>query len=242
MSAVVVISLIDIATFAELAGLREVAPWIFSDYGAVWAAMAVLSLVAGALLALAQREIKRMLAFSSIHDLGLLLLGVIAGGPGLAGAWIGALNHALCKVVLFGAVGVAEQRIGRTVTLDTRGLATGAPLAAAAFVVGAFGMIGVPPGFGFTGYWRLYAAGAQYGGPLLLSVLIAVAAIDLLCYARAIHRTWFGAADVALDSGRPAHLAGGVLVSLAVAEVLLGLWPNLLTGFISTLSQVALVR
>jgi multicomponent Na+:H+ antiporter subunit D len=242
MSAAVVIALVDIATFAELAELRLTAPWIFDQFAALWMVVAILSLVGGAVLALAQRELKRMLAFSSIHDLGLLLLGVVAGGVGLPGAWIGALNHALCKVILFGAVGVAEQQIGRAVTLDTRGLAARAPLAAAAFVIAAFGLMGVPPGFGFAGYWRLYAAGAQFGGPLLLTILISVAALDLLCYARAIHRTWFGATEAALDLPRPAYLAGGVLVSLALTEVLLGLWPNVLTGFISTNGQVALAR
>ena len=231
MTAALVIALVDIATFSELAGLREVAPWIFERFAPVWTAIALLSMAGGALLALAQSELKRMLAFSSVTDLGLLLLGVVAGGPGLTGAWVGALNHALSKVLLFGAVGIAEHRIGRTVTLDTSGLAKAMPLASAAFVIGAFGLIGVPPGLGFAGYWRLYSAAAQYGGPPLIACLVGVAALDLLCYARAIHRTWYGSAPVTLVSQQPASLAGGVLTCLAVGEVLLGLWPNALTGF-----------
>ena len=96
--------------------------------------------------------------------------GVVAGGPtGVAGASIGALNHALSKVILFGAVDIAERRLGRPVTLDTRGLAARLPVAAAAFVIGALGFIGVPPGFGFAGYWRMYVAVAEYGGPALLA-------------------------------------------------------------------------
>ena len=230
MSAALVIALVDIATFSELAGLREVAPWIFERYAPVWTAIALLSLVGGAVLAIAQSELKRMLAFSSIDDLGLLLLGLVAGGVGLTGAWVGALNHALSKVLLFGAVGIAEERIGRPVTLDTSGLAKAMPLASAAFVIGAFGLIGVPPGFGFAGYWRLYTAAAQYGGPSLIACLVGVAALDLLCYARAIHRTWYGSAPVTLVSQQPAYLAGGVLTCLAACEVLLGLWPSTLTG------------
>ena len=242
MSAALVIALVDIATFSELAHLREIAPWVFERYAPVWTAIALLSLAGGALLALAQSELKRMLAFSSVGDLGLLLLGVVAGGGGLAGAWVGALNHALSKVLLFGAVGIAEQRLGRAVTLETRGLAKVMPLASAAFVIGAFGFLGVPPGFGFAGYWRLYGAAAQYGGPLLVACLVAVAALDLLCYARAIHRTWYGSAPVTLVSQQPAYLAGGVLTCLAVVEVLLGLWPNVLTGLASTVVAHALTH
>jgi NADH:ubiquinone oxidoreductase subunit 2 (subunit N) len=228
MSAAIVIGLLDIATFSELAGLREIAPWIFERYASVWTTLALASLAGGALLALAQRELKRMLAFSTITDLGLLLIAVVAGGAGLTGAWLGALNHALSKVLLFGAVGIAEERIGCPVTLDTRGLAAAVPVASAGFVIGAFGLIGVPPGFGFAGYWRMYEAAFEYGGGPLIAFLLAVAALDLLCYARAIHRTWYGGAQVTVVSQQPALLAGGVLMCLAVVEVLLGLWPSAL--------------
>lgn len=229
MSAAIVISLVDIATFAELVGLRETAPWIFERYPAIWTVLALASLAGGALLALAQRELRRMLAFSSITDLGLLLIGILAGGIGLTGAAVGAVNHALSKVVLFGAVGIAEERIGRTVTLDTRGLATAMPLASASFVIGAFGLIGVPPGLGFAGYWRMYEAAFRFGGAPLIAFLLAIAALDLFCYARAIHRTWFGGTQVSLGAPQGAVVAGGVLICLAVAEVLLGMWPGLLT-------------
>lgn len=241
MTAALVIALVDIATFSELAGLREFAPWIFERYAPVWTVIALLSLFGGAVLALAQSELKRMLAFSSIDDLGMLLLGLVAGGLGLTGAWVGALNHALAKVLLFGAVGIAESRLGRPVTLDTSGLAKAMPLASAAFVIGAFGLLGVPPGFGFAGYWRLYSAAAQYGGPLLIACLVTVAALDLLCFARAIHRTWYGAAPVTVASQQPTYLAGGVLMCLAACEVLLGFWPSVLTGFASSSIAQALL-
>ena len=117
----------------------------------------------------------------------------------MAGAGLGALSHALSKVVLFGAVGVAEARIGKSVTLDTRGLAARLPIAGAAFIAAALSFIGVPPGFGFVGYWRIYVAATQFGGLALIIALLAVAALDLLCYARAIHRTWLGSPQIQVD-------------------------------------------
>lgn len=229
MTTALIVSVVDIATFAELAAMRQASPWIFTDHTAVWIVIALLSMFGGALLALAQTELKRMLAFSTIADLGFLLLGLVAGGSaGLSGAWIGALSHALSKVILFGAVGLAEARIGRTVTLETSGLGARLPLASAAFIVGALSFIGVPPGFGFVGYWRIYSAATQFGGLALIGALLVVAGLDLLCYARAIHRTWLGPPQLAVAGASP-WLAPGVLTVLAVVAVLLGCYPSVLT-------------
>ena len=230
MTTVLIVSVVDIAPFGELASLREVSPWVFGEFAPVWMAVALLSMFGGALLAIGQTELKRMLAFSTIVDLGFLLLGLIVGGPlGLAGARIGALSHALSKVILFGAVGVAERQIGQPVTLNTRGLAARVPLAGASFIIGALSFIGVPPGFGFVAYWRIYTAATQFGGPALIAALLAVAALDLLCYVRVIHRTWLGPPEVPV-TGVPVFLAPGVLAALAVIVVVLGCHPGMLTA------------
>ena len=230
MTTALIVSVVDIATFGELATLRDAAPWIFSGHATAWLTVALLSMFGGAVLALAQTELKRMLAYSTIDDLGFLLLGLIVGGPiGMAGAGLGALSHALSKVVLFGAVGVAEARIGKSVTLDTSGLAARLPIAGAAFIAAALSFIGVPPGFGFVGYWRIYVAATQFGGLALIIALLAVAALDLLCYARAIHRTWLGSPQIQV-TGAPAYLAVSVVASLAVIAVLLGCYPSVVTG------------
>jgi multicomponent Na+:H+ antiporter subunit D len=229
MTTALIVSVVDIATLVELVAIRQTSPWLFTEHAAIWMIIALLSMFGGALLALAQTELKRMLAFSTIADLGFLLVGLIAGGSvGISGVWIGALSHALSKIVLFGAVGLAEVRIGRTVTLDTSGLGAQLPWASAAFIAAALSFIGVPPGFGFGGYWRIYIAATQFGGPTMIVGLLATAALDLLCYARAIHRTWLGPAQIPIV-GTPARLASGVVMALAVVAVLLGCYPSILT-------------
>ncbi|HYH21861.1 MAG TPA: proton-conducting transporter membrane subunit [Azospirillum sp.] len=234
MTTALIIAVVDVGSFCELLTLRETAPWMFEAYATVWIALAVLSLLGAAMLALAQSELKPMLAFSSIDDMGYLLLGLVAGGAdGLAGAWFGILGHGLGKVVLFGAVGAAEWHLGRPVTLDTRGLSSVLPVAGAAFMLGALGFIGVPPTLGFVGHWRLYLAGVELGGPALVAALYAASAMGLLCYIRAIHRTWLGPLGLGpLDApatGRslPA-MAAVVLLVFAIAPVAFGLVPNLL--------------
>ena len=227
LTVALIVAVVDVAVFAELYVLRAAAPWMFVDYVGIWIAIAVLSLLGGALLALAQRELRTMLAFSSIEDMGYLLIGVVAGGAvGAEGAWLGILSHALCKAALFGAVGLAEARIGTPVTLDTRGLAGRVPVAGATFLIGALAFVGVPPALGFAGHWRLYLAGAELGGPLLIGIMFVASALALLCYARAIHRTWLGTPDEGMaKSGATPRIAAAVLVALVVAIVGFGLHP-----------------
>ena len=201
------------------------------DFAAIWIALAVVSMLGAALLALAQTELKPMLAFSSIDDIGYLLLGLVLGGPdGMAGAWFGVLSHGLAKLVLFGSVGAAEWYLGRPVPFDA-GLATRLPLASAAFMLGALGFLGVPPTLGFIGHWRLYLAGAATRRAGARRRMCAATAMALLCYARAIHRTWLGPPEVA-DTGRALPVSGRRRVAClrGGALVLLGLRPPTACG------------
>jgi NADH:ubiquinone oxidoreductase subunit 2 (subunit N) len=230
MTTALIVAVLDVAVFGELLTLREHAAWVFTDFSAVWLALALASLLGGALLALAQRQLTAMLAFSSIDDMGYLLIGLVAGGDGLAGVGYGLVSHALCKLALFGAVGIAEWRIGEPVTLETRGLAARVPIASAAFMVGAFCFIGVPPGLGFLGHWRLYLAGAELGGPALLACMYVATALALLCYVRAIHRTWLGAPSAPQGAAGAPVGASAVVLLVAMGAVALGLVPGLLGG------------
>ncbi len=230
MTTVLIVSVVDMAAFSDLAHLRVTAPWVFAHGRSLWLAVALLSMFGGALLALAQRDLKRMLAFSTTDDMGYLLLGVAAGpGIGLSGALAGALGHALAKLLLFGAVGMAEARLGRPLTLDSRGQAARCPVSGAAFIVGALGIIGVPPTFGFVGRWRLYLAGAEYGGGALVLAMALATSLALLYYARAIHRVWLGTvADTALP--REPKLATITLSVLMILVVTLGMFPGVVIG------------
>lgn len=229
MTTALIVVIIDVNVFCELLTLHEHAPWVFSSYQTVWLTLACLTLLGGALLALAQTELKPMLAFSTIDDMGYLLLGLTLGSPeALTGAWLGIASHAMAKWVLFAAVGAAEWHLGQPVTLAHRGLAARLPVASAAFMLGALAFLAVPPTLGFVGRWRLYAAGAELGGAPLLLVLFAASAMGLLCYVRAIHRTWLGASSDAHAGPPLPRAAAAVLLAFAVAPVLLGLRPSLL--------------
>jgi multicomponent Na+:H+ antiporter subunit D len=233
MTTALVVSVIDISAFGELAHLRLSAPWVFSDYAALWLALALLSMFGGALLALAQKNIKRMLAFSTIDDMGYLVLGTLIGSQaGLSGAVLAALSHAFFKVLLFGAVGVAESQCGHDLTLDDCGMAARCPVSAAVFIASALGMIGIPPMFGFVGRWRLYLAGVEYGGAGLALVMALATGLALLYYVRVIHRVWLGQPEGATPSSREPRLAAAVLIVLVVLMLAAGLFPGWLTSLI----------
>jgi multicomponent Na+:H+ antiporter subunit D len=230
MTTALIVATLDIAEFSELFALRAHLPWVFDEHFGLWLGIALLSMFGGALLALAQRDIKRMLAFSTIDDMGYLLIGILAGTQiGFAGALLGALSHAIFKVILFGAVGVAEQGTGRAITLSERGLAARYPLSGAAFIVASLGFLGVPPLFGFLGRWRLYLTGLQMGGLALGIAMAAATALALFYYVRAIHTVWLGQPSDEQSSTEP-KLAAGVLIGLVVLALILGLFPSLLVS------------
>ena len=233
MTTVLVVSIVDIAAFTELVHLRTSAPWVFTDYAILWLIIALFSMFGGALAALAQKNIKRMLAFSTIDDMGYLVLGTLIGTAyGISGDILAALSHAFFKMLLFGAVGVVENQIGHDLTLDDKGMAAHFPVSAAIFIAGALGMIGVPPLFGFIGRWRLYLSGVEYGGVVLALVMAAATGLALLYYVRVIHQVWLGQPGNVSDSVREPGLSSTVLIVLLVFLLAIGLFPGWLTGWI----------
>ena len=122
MTTALIVSVIDIGAFGELALLRTLAPWVFERFAGLWLSLAVLSMFGGALLALAQRDLKRMLAFSTIDDLGYLLLGRRRARDGTDGRLVGRHEPRFVQGAALWRLGIAEARLGRPVTLDDRKL------------------------------------------------------------------------------------------------------------------------
>jgi len=188
-----IIAVVDVAAFAELITLRHEAAWLFHPAWP-WIVLALLSALGGAALALAQADLKRMLAFSTITGSGFLVLGVALAAPfGLAGAAAGAAADALAKGLLFVSLASAEATEG-SLTLATRGVARRHPLAAAGFVAGSLAALGIPFTAGWAGHWRIYATAFTSGWPYL-ALLIVATILSVLAYVRAIALVWWGGDD-----------------------------------------------
>lgn len=144
--------------------------------------LAVVAFLVGSTVAIFERNLKRMLGYSSVAQIGYILLGLALLSPlALTGAIVHLFNHALIKGALFMAVVALAHRVGSVQLPDIAGCARAMPLTMAAFVVAGLSMIGVPLTAGFVSKWYLVQAclalgppGYLLAGALLLSSLLAV--------------------------------------------------------------------
>jgi multicomponent Na+:H+ antiporter subunit D len=186
-----------------------------------WAgAVAVL---AGGVLALRQTDARRLLAYSSVSQLGYIALGLgLANPPALTGAYLHILNHALMKAVLFAAVAGAALA-GRGPAVATLGLGRGMPVTSACAVVAALSMVGVPPAGGFFSKWYLLQGALAAGQPLLVVAILAGSLLAVAYMYRFTESAWAGALRPPGPSeGPPTLLAGLVLLTVLIVAVGIG--------------------
>ena len=217
-----------------------------------WCGWTVLALgaasgVLGVVWALAQHDIKRLLAFHSVENIGIILLGIGVGALGVAyghpviavlgfaGAVLHTLNHALFKSLLFLGAGSVIRATGTREIDRLGGLARRMPTTAITFLVGAAAIVGLPPLNGFVSEWVVYQAslrGATAGGAMQLAgltvvVLAFMGALALACFVKVVGVLFLGAPRHTLASP-PRESASGMtrpLVGLATACILIGLFP-----------------
>lgn len=136
-------------------GLYAVVRVIFTIFGAqgflpFLALLGILTLLIGEMCAFSQNNIKRMLAYSSIGQIGLILFALaIATSYGVTGGLFQLVNHTLSKAVLFLAVGYMIYRTGSKEISSLEGMGKKMPLTCLAFTIGAFSLVGLPPFIGF---------------------------------------------------------------------------------------------
>jgi multicomponent Na+:H+ antiporter subunit D len=115
--------------------------------------LGLVSALLGAIMALAQDDLKRLLAYDTISQIGIIVIGLATGNPaGVSGAVYHLINHAAFKALLFLAAGAVVHRTGLTKLSQMGGLARHMPVVAAAFVLGSVSIAGIPP---FNGYVSL---------------------------------------------------------------------------------------
>lgn len=141
---------------------------------AVLMLLALLSMFLGAALAIFERDVKRLLAYSSLSQIGYMVLGLsLAGVTGLTGGIVHLFNHALMKSGLFLVIACIVLRVGSSRLSGMKGLGRRMPLTAATFVAGGLSMIGVPLTAGFVSKWYLVSAALEAGlWPVALLILL----------------------------------------------------------------------
>jgi multicomponent Na+:H+ antiporter subunit D len=150
--------------------------------GDILMVLAAAAMLIASLVAVFQHNIKRMLAYSSVAQIGYIVLGIsLASAAGVAAGMIHLFNHALMKGALFMAMGSIFLRLGSVDIRDMQGLARHMPFTVAAFVVGGLCLVGVPLTTGFVSKWYLVEA-ALGSGRWPLAVLVLASSLIALVY------------------------------------------------------------
>jgi formate hydrogenlyase subunit 3/multisubunit Na+/H+ antiporter MnhD subunit len=203
--------------------------------------------VGGALFALAQRDLKRILAYSSVENIGIITLGLgigllgltaelpVVAALGFAGALLHVINHAVFKGLLFLAAGSVLHATGTVEIERLGGLLKRMPRTGIAFFIGAVAITGLPPLNGFVGEYLLFVASFQGAASTMARVVVplggALAGLALIsglaaaCFARAFGMVFLG--QPRSEQATHAHESGPSMLApqsiLAALCVVMGL-------------------
>jgi multicomponent Na+:H+ antiporter subunit D len=204
-------------------------------------AAAAVSVVAGGVLALRETDVRRLLAYSSVSQFGLVGIGIgLASPTALVGALLALVGHAVAKGGLFVASGSVARGFGARTVEEYAGLARRSPAHAAAVATMAVSLVGLPPTVGFAAKWYL-ALGAVEAGSWAVAGVVVLSTLLSLAYAgRLVERCYLGDGGsertgppaVAADGGRRTDRSAlAVAVAAAVLVVALGLASTALAGW-----------
>ncbi len=158
--------------------------------------LASISIIVGSLYAMAQTDIKRMLAYSSIAQIGYVFLGIGLMHPtGLTGGLLHIFNHAMMKSMLFLSAGAVIYCTGIRTIKDMKGIGLQMPLAMSAFTIGAMAMVGIPATNGFISKLYLAMGTLEAGRPVYLGVILMSSLLNGVYYLPIAIGAFFGQQD-----------------------------------------------
>ena len=199
------------------------------------AAVAVVSVIYGAMLALAQKDLKRIVAYSSVSSMGYVILGLIAFTEyGVGGATFQMVAHGLISGLLFMSVGVVYNATHTRMVGDMAGMADRMPVTVGILVAGAFGYMGLPLMAGFAGEFFIFVGSLSAPALPYAPAFTALAMFGIVIVAgyllSAMQSTVFGPFELATDYevGPAAVHDVAPLAVLLAAIIVLGVAPDVL--------------
>ncbi len=156
------------------------------------AVAASLTILYGSMRALMQDDLKRRLAYSTISQVSYVALGVGLFGPlGIIGGVVHLVHQGIMKITLFFCAGNLAETLGIHRISEMNGVGRRMPWTMAAFTLGAFGMIGVPPLAGFISKWYLGLGALEAGQDWVLTVLVGSTLLNAAYFLPILHAAWF---------------------------------------------------
>ena len=154
--------------------------------------MGAVAMILGSVMAIAQSDFKRMLAYSSVAQIGYIVLGIgLANAAGFTGGILHLVNHAFMKGGLFLVAGAIVYRTGLREIREFRSLSLKMPVTAATFTVCAFAMIGIPPTGGFFSKFYLILGAIDAGNWVFVGVIVLSSVLALAYLANVLRYIYF---------------------------------------------------
>jgi multicomponent Na+:H+ antiporter subunit D len=205
-------------------------------------ALSIAAMFAASFIAIFQVNLKRMLAYSSVAQIGYITLGIgIANQAALTGSIVHLANHAIMKAALFLALGAVFYRIGSVRLHDLAGIGRKMPLTMAVFVIAGFGIIGTPGTVGFISKWYLAVGALNAGGWPLVLLIVASSLIAVVYIGRVVEVAWFrDVSPMCKDASDPPASMLVPLLVLAIATIWFGI-DTQLTGGIADRAAAMLI-
>jgi NADH-quinone oxidoreductase subunit N len=229
-----------VAAFAAFMRVFNVAfqPLTLDWVPVVWG-LAAVSVVIGSVLAIAQTDIKRLLAYSSVAHAGFILIGLSAPGAlGMSAALFYLVSYAVMILGAFGVVMLVSARgEDRTTIASYAGLAKRSPLLAGLMALFLFSLAGIPPTAGFIAKVRVFTAAIQAGHWELALIGVLASVVAAYFYLRVVTVMFMQEPDDEAEPD-PSLLPRLAIVIPALATLALGLFPGLVTGFLDTAAVI----
>lgn len=203
--------------------------------------LAGFTIIVASLLAFAQDNLKRRLAYSTVSQLSYIVFGAaLLTETGLVGSILHISFHATMKITLFFCAGAIMVNLHKKNISELNGIAKVMPWTMGAFTIASMGLAGLPPVNGFVSKWYL-ASGALEGGMLVPVIIFVISGLlNVGYFFPIIHRAYFKKGGPELESHTEASPFMVVpLVGTAVLSILFGLNPNLFFNFFDLASTVA---
>ena len=199
--------------------------------GEILMLLAVAAILIASLVAVFQDNIKRMLAYSSVAQIGYIILGIsLATSAGVTAGMLHLFNHALIKCALFLAMGCIFLRLGSVELKDMHGLAKKMPWTMAAFVAGGLSLVGLPLTAGFISKWYLVSAVLADGYWPLAVLILASSLLALIYILRVVEAAYFNAPGANLHKVREAPVSMLIPAWLLIgANIYVGVNASLIT-------------
>lgn len=205
-------------------------------------ALSVAAMFIASFVAVFQTDIKRMLAYSSVAQIGYITLGIgLANQAGLTGGLVHVVNHAVMKAALFLSIGAIFYRTCPMQIKELAGIGRKMPLTMAAFTIAGFGLVGTPGTAGFISKWYLAVGALDKGWWVVVFLIVASSLIALVYVGRILEIAWLREPTPAIADARDPPLSMLLpLMVLAAATIYFGFDTEWTAGIAGKAAQALL--